>query len=635
MRLLLLLNILVFFASTGSASKCETTGVWTWICQNESCVKVEATKGTPVIEVNTCKLTCGRFSSLLPKPTGTVAIGTTTTPFLPSKMQLASVKCGSGNCPAKIKWLVDNAFNRFQNTLTNSYLGISKKGKRKTSFFCTKEANQHDIEIHVNIASTHSKLTLETDESSSLTITTEDNQITVNIKANTFFGARHALESVAQLTMFDEAHDSLQIVSEVQISDDKPAYPYRGVMLDTSRNFFSVESIMRLITAMSYNKMNTLHWHITDTHSFPIEIPSVPELHKWGAYTPERIYRHEDVKKIVNHGLIHGVRILPEFDQPAHCGEGWQWGPSKGMGNLAVCVKKEPWQNYCVEPPCGQLNPTNMKIYDVLGKIYKTYFDLFNPDIYHAGGDEININCWNTTAEITDWMTKNLGGLTEKHYLELWGGFVKKSSKKMYEANGNKELPLILWTSHMTDPRYLTKYLDPKKHIVQIWTAANDKQIPNLALNGFRMIFSTYDTLYLDCGYGNWLVEGNNWCSPYKDWKLLYQNDPVKILKHHNVTVTDAMRKNILGQEAAMWSEQVDEHSSEGKIWPRVSALAERLWSDPQHGWRPAVNRMVTHRERMVNRGVHADALQPLWCQQNSGYCYYDPSINKGEHFMI
>lgn len=77
----------------------------------------------------------------------------------------------------------------------------------------------------------------------------------------------------------------------------------------------------------------------------------------------------------------------------------------------------------------------------------------------------------------------------------------------MYEANGNKELPLILWTSKMTDPKYLNKYLDPKKHIVQIWTAANDKQIPNLALNGFKMIFSTYDTLYLDCGYGNWLVE--------------------------------------------------------------------------------------------------------------------------------
>lgn len=625
---------LFLFSSTGSASKCESPGVWTWICKDEVCVKVEA-KGSPVIEVNTCKLTCGKYSSLLPKPSGSVQIGKATVPFLPSKMQLSSVTCGSGDCPVKVKWLVENAFNRFQNTLTNAYLAISKKKKRRTSFFCVKEANQRTVEVSIDLGTTHSKLTLGTDESSSLSISTDESIVSVQIQANTFFGARHAMETVSQLTMFDEAHNSLQIVFSVSITDDKPAYPYRGIMLDTSRNFFSTESIMRLITAMSYNKMNTLHWHITDTHSFPIEIPSVPELHKYGAYTPERIYAHEDVKKIVNHGLIHGVRILPEFDQPAHCGEGWQWGPSKGLGNLAVCIKKEPWQKYCVEPPCGQLNPTNMKIYDVLGKIYKTYFDLFSPDIYHAGGDEININCWNTTDEITTWMQKNLGGVTEKHYLELWGGFLKKSSKKIIEANGNKELPLILWTSKMTAPKYLNKYLDPKKHIVQIWTSTQDKQIPNLALNGFKTIFSTYNTLYLDCGYGNWLVEGNNWCSPYKDWKSLYQNDPVKILKHHNVTVTDTIRKNILGQEAAMWSEQVDEHSSEGKIWPRVSALAERLWSNPSHGWQPAVNRMVTHRERMTERGIQADALQPLWCQQNSGFCYYDPAINKGEHFMI
>ena len=54
-------------------------------------------------------------------------------------------------------------------------------------------------------------------------------------------------------------------------------------------------------------------------------------------------------------------------------GEGWQWGPSKGYGNLTVCFNKEPWPHYCVEPPCGQLNPANPKVYEVLGKIYKTY----------------------------------------------------------------------------------------------------------------------------------------------------------------------------------------------------------------------------------------------------------------------
>ena len=59
----------------------------------------------------------------------------------------------------------------------------------------------------------------------------------------------------------------------------------------------------------------------------------------------------------------------------------------------------------------------------------------------------------------------------------------------------------------MTNPKYLTKYLDPKKHIIQIWSGSKDGNIANIVKNGFKTIFSTYDTLYLDCGYGNWLVE--------------------------------------------------------------------------------------------------------------------------------
>lgn len=61
----------------------------------------------------------------------------------------------------------------------------------------------------------------------------------------------------------------------------------------------------------------------------------------------------------------------------------------------------------------------------------------------------------------------------------------------------------------MTTDKYLTKYLDPKKHIIQIWTGTKNGQIADIVQNGFRTIFSTYDTLYLDCGYGNWLVKVN------------------------------------------------------------------------------------------------------------------------------
>jgi len=88
---------------------------------------------------------------------------------------------------------------------------------------------------------------------------------------------------------------------------------------------------------------------------------------------------------VIEYARSRGVRVIPELDAPAHVGEGWQWaGP-----NVAMCVNAQPWGNYCVEPPCGQLNPTNDTVYEILGGIYRDMLTLFEPDIFHMGGDEV------------------------------------------------------------------------------------------------------------------------------------------------------------------------------------------------------------------------------------------------------
>lgn len=68
--------------------------------------------------------------------------------------------------------------------------------------------------------------------------------------------------------------------------------------------------------AMGANKMNVFHWHITDSHSFPLVIPSEPELSAKGSYGSEMVYTPDDVKEIVEFGLSHGVRVVPEIDSP-------------------------------------------------------------------------------------------------------------------------------------------------------------------------------------------------------------------------------------------------------------------------------------------------------------------------------
>lgn len=124
---------------------------------------------------------------------------------------------------------------------------------------------------------------------------------------------------------------------------------------------------------------------------------------------------------------------------------------------------------------------------------------------------------------------------------------------------------------------------------------------------------SNYDALYFDCGYGSWVGEGNNWCSPYIGWQKVYNNDWRQIAGER--------RSQILGAEATLWSEQADDQVLDGRFWPRASALAERLWSDPETGWRAAESRMLAHRERLVENGIAAESLQPEWCADHEGQC--------------
>jgi len=97
-------------------------------------------------------------------------------------------------------------------------------------------------------------------------------------------------------------------------------------------------------------------------------------------------------------------------------------------------------------------------------------------------------------------MTEHRMGQNDSDYLQLWDMFQKKAYTKLVEANSNKEIPVVLWTSHLTAQGSVDKYLDKDKYIIQIWANSNDQVIAELVNKGFRVIFSNYDALYFDCG---------------------------------------------------------------------------------------------------------------------------------------
>ncbi|CAK1601338.1 unnamed protein product [Parnassius mnemosyne] len=566
---------------------------WNWSCEDGKCVKsrLDPKSRTPALSLNACKMFCNEYGLLWPLPTGEVDLGN----FL-SKIDINKIDIQIPN-RGKSDALMDAAGQRFRqivSLLVPNELSAKASGKALTVSLVNEKPDVREFSMGM-------------DESYTLRVAPMSNdRINATITGNTFFGVRHGLETLTQIIVYDDIRDHLLIARDVNISD-KPVYTYRGILLDTARNYFTVDSIKATIDAMAAVKLNTFHWHITDSQSFPFVSERRPNLSKLGAYSPSKVYTKKIIKEIVEYGLVRGVRVLPEFDAPAHVGEGWQ------DTDLTVCFKAEPWSSLCVEPPCGQLNPTREELYDYLQDIYTDMAESFNPDIFHMGGDEVSERCWNSSEEIRQFMVQNRWDLDKASYLKLWNYFQTKAQNRAYKAFG-KRLPLIVWTSTMTDYTHVDNFLDKDDYIIQVWTTGSDPQIRNLLKQGYRLIISNYDALYLDCGFGAWVGSGNNWCSPYIGWQKVYDNSPKVMAREYSDL--------ILGGEAALWSEQVDTAALDSRLWPRAAALAERLWSEPQGNWRDAEYRMLHIREHLVRMGIKAESLEPEWCYQNEGYCY-------------
>ncbi|XP_053612207.1 chitooligosaccharidolytic beta-N-acetylglucosaminidase isoform X2 [Plodia interpunctella] len=575
------------------SSYCDEQTVWRWTCDSGKCLKMRTDPQStePALTLEACKMFCSEFGLLWPRPTGEVKLGN----FL-SRVNLQNLKVVNQK-RGLTDTITDTAVERFKNQIRQSIpRGVRPKNTGKS------------VDVYlVNNNPNTTAFSLTMDESYSLNVgAASTDKINATVTANSFFGLRHGLETLSQLFVYDNIRDHVLMVRDVTVIDS-PVYPYRGLLLDTGRNFYTVESIKRTIDAMAAVKLNTFHWHITDSQSFPFVSKRRPILTKLGAASPDKTYSVEDIREVVEYALVRGVRVIPEFDAPAHVGEGWQ------DSNLTVCFKAEPWRNYCVEPPCGQFNPIKDELYQYLEDIYMDMAEAFKPDIFHMGGDEVSEKCWNSSTEIQQFLMQNIWGLDTGSFLKLWNYFQTKAQKKAYKAFG-KGIPLILWTSTMTESAHVEEFLNKDEYIIQVWTKRNSPQINRLLQKGYRLILSNYDALYLDCGFGAWVGDGHNWCAPYIPWQKIYDNSPAEIAPDH--------KKLILGGEAALWSEQSDSATLDGRLWPRAAALAERLWAEPATNWRDAETGMLHVRERLVRMGVQAEGLQPDWCYQNEGYCY-------------
>lgn len=112
------------------------------------------------------------------------------------------------------------------------------------------------------------------------------NKILVKIVSETIYGVRHGLETLSQLMVNNKLEPNQQnkdimLVTSANVTIiDIPVYLHRGLLIDTARNYLPIKTIKRQLDAMAHSKMNVLHWHATDSQSFPLQLRHVAILAK-------------------------------------------------------------------------------------------------------------------------------------------------------------------------------------------------------------------------------------------------------------------------------------------------------------------------------------------------------------------
>ncbi|KAL0965232.1 hypothetical protein UPYG_G00278520 [Umbra pygmaea] len=553
-----------------------------------------------------------QYGSLWPLPQK-VQMSTVVFKLSGASFQIVDAKESSSGASCS---LLQSAYRRYDEYIFSS---ARKQGHNKKKLLASAVS-----ELQVWITSADSECdgfpSVTSDESYQLSV---DSPVAV-LKAPKVWGALRGLETFSQLVYEDEY--GAKSINRTEIIDF-PRFAHRGVLLDSSRHFLPVKVILANLEAMAWNKFNVFHWHIVDDQSFPYISRSFPQLSQQGAYHPyTHVYTPSDVKMIIEFARLRGIRVVSEFDTPGHT---QSWG--KGQKDLLTPC-------YSGTSPSGSFGPVNPILnttYEFMSTFFKEISTVF-PDAYiHLGGDEVDFSCWKSNPDIQKFMEQQGFGTdykklesfyiqrildivssTNKHYLiwqEVFDNGVKLKPDTVVNVwIGNKveeELQAVTaagFTTILSAPWYLdwiSYGQDWQKYYLAepLGFKGNQQQYQDEMA---RVTASGYQTLLSTPWYLNRISYG-------QDWQAVYKADPQAF------NGTDAQKKLVVGGEACLWGEYVDGSNLTPRLWPRASAVAERLWSDKDvRDLNDAYNRLLKHRCRMVQRGIPAEPLISGYCAQ-------------------
>ena len=363
------------------------------------------------------------------------------------------------------------------------------------------------------------------DESYSLAINNEHAALT----APTVVGAMRGMETFLQLVTGDADGYYFPVVS----IDDKPRFPWRGLMIDVGRHFEPVDVIKRNIDGMAMVKMNVFHWHLSDDQGFRIESKKYPKLQ--GVGSGGQFYTQEQVKDVIEYAADRGVRVVPEFDMPGHTSS-WMVGYPELASAPGPYELEMRWGVF--DPT---MDPTREETYEFLDAFIGEMAALFPDEYFHIGGDENNGKQWKENPQIQEFMRAH--GYHTTAELQT---YFNQRVLKILQKYGKK---MVGWDEILTPEL-------PKDAIVQSWRGY--KSLDQSAREGYDAIWST--TYYLD---------------HMGPAEYHYLSDPVP----SDTKLTKEQASHVVGGEVCAWGEFLSPENIDSRIWPRTAAVAERFWS--------------------------------------------------------
>ena len=412
---------------------------------------------------------------------------------------------------------------------------------------------------------------------------------TITVKGATSQGIFYGVQSLLQLIPIKG--DSKIQALEIQ---DEPRFAWRGLLLDVSRHFFTIDEVKQLIDQMVTYKFNLLHLHLSDDQGWRVEIKKLPELTKIGAWRVPRtglwwdreppqegeeatyggFYTRDQIRDLVAYASKRHVDILPEIDVPGHSIAAIASYPY--LSSSKDKYKVNPGSKfYTIDD--NSLCAGKESTFEFLDIVLSEIAELFPFEYIHIGGDECYKGFWKKCDDCQKRIKDN--GLKDENELQSY--FIKRL-KKMLQAKGKK---LMGWDE------ILEGGLAPNASVMS-WRGMEGGI--TAAKANHHVVMSPNNYAYLD----------------------LYQGDPAiepptySLLRLNTVYAFEPVPEGvdstfILGGQGNLWAESVPTfRHAEYMFWPRSFALAEVLWT-PRKGknWNDFIRRTEVHFDRLE----HAD----------------------------